>query len=315
MKKQIFTVEESATGKRIDSWLAEQLQQPRNQIRHLLEENDAMVNNRKVSTHHLVKTGDSITLSPKEKNPLKTVTTKPDESRKLFTKIKIIAETNDYIVLNKPAGLLMHPASNVNAISLVDWLLENYPKIRSVGEDPLRPGIMHRLDREVSGLIVVAKNQKSFDDLKRQFKARLVMKEYTALVHGAGLLDEGEINFLIERSTQGYKMAAKPLSQTGKPASTSFIVIKRFHNYTLLTVHIKTGRTHQIRAHFSAYNHPVVGDDLYTGLKLRELNKKINLGRIFLIATKLSFTDLAGDQKTFFIKIPKDLEAFLTTLT
>ncbi len=315
MIKKIFKVKDDAAGKRIDSWLAEQLQQPRNQIRHFLEKNNAIIGGRIVSSHYLVRAGDSITFKPKEKQVAIISQEKTDDSKKLFSKIKIIAETNDYVVLNKPAGLLMHPASNVNATSLVDWLLQTYPKIRQIGEDPMRPGIMHRLDREVSGLVVVAKNQNSFDDLKRQFKARLIIKEYTALVHGAGLPDEGEINFLIERSTQGYKMAAKPLSQTGKTAITTFTVEKRFHNHTLVLVHIKTGRTHQIRAHFSAYNHPVVGDDLYTGFKLRALNKKIALGRIFLVATSLSFTDLRGKRQDFTIKIPTDLQKLLTTLT
>lgn len=315
MIKKIFTVKDDSVGKRIDSWLAEQLQQPRNQIRNFLEKNDVLIRGRIVSSHYLVRAGDSISFKLKENPVVEISKEKPDESKKLFSKIKVIAETNDYVVLNKPAGLLMHPASNVNAASLVDWLLQTYPKIRQVGEDPLRPGIMHRLDREVSGLVVVAKNQNSFDDLKHQFKSRLIKKEYTALVHGADMPDEGEINFLIERSTQGYKMAAKPLSQSGKTASTTFTVVQRFHNYTLLSVHIKTGRTHQIRAHFSAYNHPVVGDDLYTGFKLRALNKKLALGRIFLVATNLSFTDLKGKRQDFSIKIPTNLQKFLTTLT
>jgi 23S rRNA pseudouridine1911/1915/1917 synthase len=315
MIKKIFTVKDDSVGKRIDSWLAEQLQQPRNQIRNFLEKNDVLIRGRVVSSHYLVRAGDSISFKLKENPVVEISKEEPDESKKLFSKIKVIAETNDYVVLNKPAGLLMHPASNVNAASLVDWLLQTYPKIRQVGEDPLRPGIMHRLDREVSGLVVVAKNQNSFDDLKHQFKSRLIKKEYTALVHGADMPDEGEINFLIERSTQGYKMAAKPLSQSGKTASTTFTVVQRFHNYTLLSVHIKTGRTHQIRAHFSAYNHPVVGDDLYTGFKLRALNKKLALGRIFLVATNLSFTDLKGKRQDFSIKIPTNLQKFLTTLT
>ncbi len=315
MIKKTFKAKEDAIGKRIDVWLAEQLEKPRNQIRNFLEKNDVLVGKRAVTTHYLLKAGDRVTFKAKENQADTKVVDKPDESRALFSKIKIIAETDDYVVINKPAGLLMHPASNVNAISLVDWLLENYPKIRSVGEDPLRPGIMHRLDREVSGLVVVAKNQNSFDDLKRQFKSRLIKKEYTTLVHGADMPDEGEINFLIERSTQGYKMAAKPLNQTGKNALTNFTVKTRYHNYTLLSVHIKTGRTHQIRAHFSAYNHPVVGDDMYTGLKLRGLNKKIDLGRIFLVATNLSFTDLKGKRQDFSIKIPTNLQKFLTTLT
>lgn len=315
MTKKRYIVEADSVNTRIDSWLALQLAIPRNQIKRLLEINDLFVNDRPVTSHYMVKENDVVIIKPKKVVTKNNEDVKENNPKEIFSKIKIVAETDEYVVLNKPAGLLMHPASNLKVVSLVDWLLEKYPKIRSVGEDPLRPGIMHRLDREVSGLVVIAKNQSTFDSLKQQFKDRLIKKEYTALVHGADLPEEGEINFLIERSSQGYKMAAKPINQTGKTAITTFTVEKRYHNYTLVKVGIKTGRTHQIRVHFSAYTHPVVGDDLYTGQKLRALNKKLNLGRLFLAATKLSFLDQHDEFQTFSLKLPKELQTFLTKLT
>jgi 23S rRNA pseudouridine1911/1915/1917 synthase len=315
MTKKKYVVDADSVNTRIDSWLALQLAIPRNQIKRLLETNDLLVNDRPATSHYMVKENDVVIIKPKKVVVNDNEDVQKENPKEIFSKIKIVAETDEYVVLNKPAGLLMHPASNLKVISLVDWLLEKYPKIRSVGEDPLRPGIMHRLDREVSGLVVIAKNQTTFDSLKQQFKDRLIKKEYTALVHGADLPEEGEINFLIERSSQGYKMAAKPINQTGKTAITTFTVEKRFHNYTLLKVGIKTGRTHQIRVHFSAYTHPVVGDDLYTGQKLRALNKKLNLGRLFLAATKLSFLDQHDEFQTFSLKLPKELQTFLAQLT
>lgn len=311
MKK--YLVDEGVSGQRIDLWLAQQLGQTRNQVQRLLAQSDIMVNNKKVSRHYLVHVGDEVTLRPRpivEKAKQATAA----EEKRLWKIIKIIDETADYIVINKPAGLIMHQTQGVVGFSVVDWLLERYPEVRSVGEDPDRPGIVHRLDKEVSGLVVIAKTQAMFDHLKEQFQKRTIQKQYVALVHGSGLPLEGTINFRLERSSAGHKMAAKPLNQTGKTALTLFHIEQAFHNYTLVGIEIKTGRTHQIRAHFAAYGHPVVGDDMYAGLKLRELNKKLHLGRIFLVAIDLSFFDLAGEKKQYHVKLPTDLQTVLQTL-
>lgn len=308
-----YLVDEGGNGQRIDLWLAQKLGQARNQVQRLLSQSEVMVNNKKVSTHYLVHMGDEVSLRPRpivEEAKQATVA----EEKRLWKVIKIIDETVDYIVINKPAGLIMHQAVGVTGLSVVDWLLERYPEVRSVGEDPERPGIVHRLDKEVSGLVVMAKTQAMFDHLKEQFQKRIIQKHYIALVHGSGLPLEGTINFRLERSSTGHKMAAKPLNQTGKTALTLFRVEQTFHNYTLVRIEIKTGRTHQIRAHFAAYGHPVVGDDIYAGLKLRELNKKLNLGRIFLVATDLSFFDLAGEKKQYQVNLPLALHQVLQTL-
>lgn len=245
---------------------------------------------------------------------------------------QIIFEDDDYLVINKPAGLAVHGGGNIKGATLVDWLLERQPDIATVGDDPSRPGIVHRLDKDVSGLMVVAKTQAAFEHLKEQFKGREINKEYTALVHGQLTGDEGDINFPIKRSQTGHKMAALPLHADdllsrrqprerdrgnisgvfkAREASTSFKTLKKFVNYTLLRVKIKTGRTHQIRVHFFAYGHPLVGDNLYFTKKTKTKNQKAALGRIFLVADRLSFRDLKGEKKSFAVDLPPELADFL----
>ncbi len=244
------------------------------------------------------------------------------------TKVQIIKETNDYLVINKPAGLIVHSGGNLHEKTLVDWLISFYPKIKNIGDDPIRPGLVHRLDKEVSGLMVIAKNQKSFKDLKNQFKNRTIHKEYTALVYGQVSKDSGLIDFSIARSRLGYKMAALPANAAeiankknlqnrdqgnidswlkSRTALTTFIVKQRFVNYTLLRVNIKTGRTHQIRVHFFALGHPLVGDNLYSTRKTKAKNKKLKLGRIFLVADHLSFDNLQGEKQKFSLPLPQEL--------
>ena len=244
----------------------------------------------------------------------------------------IIFENADYMVINKPAGLIVHSGPGITEEVLTDWLRKYYPKIEEVGEDPLRPGIVHRLDKEASGLMVVAKNQKAFLHFKKLFQNRRITKKYFALAHGQISKDEDVITFPIRRARDGYKMAALPISSEtineknkpnnrdrgtlkaqdeSKESITEFSVIKKYINYTLLDVKIKTGRTHQIRVHFYAYGHPLLGDPLYFTKKTKVKNQKINLGRIFLVAYELNFKDLAGEKQSFIIDMPNDLKSFL----
>jgi 23S rRNA pseudouridine1911/1915/1917 synthase len=228
-----------------------------------------------------------------------------------------IYEDDDILVINKPAGILVHGSEHIKEKTLADFLLEEYPLLAKVGEDPSRPGIMHRLDRLASGLLVIAKNQTSFENLKSQFQKRKIKKYYTALVHGKIIKDEDEINFPIQRSTKGFKMAAIPATihgeqnLHGRQANTAFEITKRFINYTLLKVRIKTGRTHQIRVHLAAYGHAIVGDDIYGTKRNKEKNKKLGLDRIFLVAQELEFKDLSGEKKNFKIELPEELQQLL----
>jgi len=248
---------------------------------------------------------------------------------------EIVFETDDYLVINKPAGLAVHGGGNIKDTTLADLLIERCPEIKTVGDDPVRPGIVHRLDKEVSGLMVIAKNNETFLHLKNQFKDRDIHKEYIALVNGKILNDYGVIDFPIKRSREGYKMAAMPhntvdLLSRRKPtdrdqgnlegmfksreAITEYNVIERFIHYTLVQVRIKTGRTHQIRVHFFALGYPLVGDPLYFNKKSKIQNKKANLGRIFLAANKLSFKDRSGEIKDFSLEMPVELTDFLKTI-
>ena len=245
---------------------------------------------------------------------------------------EIIFEDDDCVVINKPAGLAVHGGGNITEETLADLLIKKYPEIKTVGDDPARPGIVHRLDKEVSGLMVIAKNQASFDNLKKQFKKREINKEYIGLVYGNVQNEDGEINFPIKRASTGHKMAAMPIqsidllsrktpttrdrgnisgSFKAREALTSFKIIQKFVNYTLLSIRIKTGRTHQIRVHFFAYGYPLVGDPLYNTKKTRVKNEKLKLGRVFLMACHLSFKDLAGNKKDFKIELGDDLKSFL----
>lgn len=303
------------SGQRLDKFLttSSELKLSRNQIQKLIEQGLISLNNLTVRPHYLLKPNDIISVA-KNLSPDKKLIDKQKLAELPNHKIKIIHETAEFLVINKPAGLAVH---GLNNYTLADWLMEKYPKIKKIGDDPERPGIVHRLDKDVSGLMVVAKTQNAFDGLKKQFKNRTIKKQYTALVHGKIQKDSAIINFPIKRSREGYKMAAMPATVKGSPtedgrlAETEFTVLRRLINYTLLKIKIKTGRTHQIRVHLAAYGHPIVGDDTYSTAKTRIQNKKLNLGRIFLIADYLSFTDLAGKRQDYKINLTEELKNLL----
>lgn len=224
--------------------------------------------------------------------------------------IKIVYEDDDFLVIDKPAGLEVAAEIKKEEPTLVDWLIKRYPNITKVGPDPARPGIVHRLDKAASGLLVIAKTQTAFEHLQKQFFERQIKKEYIALVHGQISKDKGTIEFPIARAKSG-RFAALPLgSGGGRPAITEYEVIKRFRNFTLLKVRIKTGRTHQIRVHLYALGHSIVGDKLYKQKKI----KKVLLKRLFLHAVTLGFYDLKNEWKEFQSALPIELENFLSKL-
>lgn len=233
---------------------------------------------------------------------------------------KLIEINKEYLVINKPAGLLVHGAPHIDDKTLADDLIKRFPEITKVGDDPFRPGIVHRLDKLASGLMIIARTNESFSNIKAQFMAREVKKTYTALVFGKISKDEDEILFPIKRSSKGHRMAALPATEKGKKtaegrkAISKFKIIKKYINYTLLEVQIKTGRTHQIRVHMSAYGHPLVGDDLYGTKKTKIKNTKIDLGRFFLVASRLEFKDINGKIQKYEISLPEDLKKFLTII-
>ncbi|MEK7623973.1 MAG: RNA pseudouridine synthase [Patescibacteria group bacterium] len=240
-----------------------------------------------------------------------------------FESIQVIADADGYLVVNKPAGLLMHETTAHERDTLAHWLLEKYPEIRGVGEAPERPGIVHRLDKEASGLLVVAKTQAMFEHLKAQFQARTMEKEYLVLVHGIMPIEHGMIDFDIDRGSLG-RMVSRPKidptsltgvakKQPGREAITEFFLEKQYTRFALLRVKIHTGRTHQIRVHMLAYNHPVVGDRLYFNKKLNR-KRDLELGRLFLHATRLCFDDLEQKKVCCEAPLPEELKNFLEPL-
>jgi len=217
--------------------------------------------------------------------------------------IKIIYEDDDVLAINKPAGLLVHGQS-----SLVDWLVKKYPEIKNVGEDLTRPGIVHRLDKDTSGVLLIAKNQKSFEYLKTQFQQKKIKKKYLALVNGEIKNNSGIIDLPIGKSKKDFrkKKAGKDARGKIREAVTEYKVLKRFDKYTLVEVLPKTGRTHQIRVHFKAIGHPIVGDKLY--------GHQSNLNRQFLHANSLELTLLGGARIKLEADLPDDLKNFLNML-
>lgn len=227
--------------------------------------------------------------------------------------IKIIYEDNDVLAVNKPAGLLVHGPD-----SLVDWLIKKYPEIKDVGEDRTRPGIVHRLDKDTSGVLLIAKNQKSFEFLKAQFKDRKIKKKYIALVCGNLKNKQGIIDLPIGKSKKDFRKKSSDGKLRGKirDAVTEYKLIRRFPDYDLVEVSPKTGRTHQIRVHLKAIGHPVVCDKLY-GFK-KPASRRLaasrggqicpfGLTRQFLHANSLEFALFNGS----IIKLEADLPAEL----
>jgi len=309
-----FAIKKENAGERLDKFLAGRLDKlSRSQIQKLVKAGAVLADGRAVLPHYFLKEGEKIEVLARKANAVES-----EPAKKILPEIEIIDDTDEFLIINKPAGLIVHGGGGVKEKTLVDILLKKYPRLKKIGEDPERPAIIHRLDKDVSGLMVIPKTEDAFANLKKQFQGRRTEKEYAGLVYGQIKREEAEINFPISRSSRGYKMAALPLtgesSQTGRRAITRIKTAKKFINYTFLEIKIVTGRTHQIRVHLAAYGHPLVGDDLYGTARTKIKNKKINLNRVFLVARRLAFTDLAGQQHAYEINLPADLEKFLATI-
>jgi 23S rRNA pseudouridine1911/1915/1917 synthase len=294
---------------RLDKFLVERLKSlSRSKIQHLIEDGQVKVNSEIVNKkHHWLDEKDKVEILLAPSGPV------AKKKASCFKKdIKVVKKAKDYVVIEKPSGLIVHGTKEIHEYSLADWLIKKYPQIKKVGDDiEFRPGIVHRLDKKVSGLMVVALNQESFENLKEQFKDRSVTKKYLALVHDQMEEYDGKVDFPIERSKRSGKMVAKPKHFDEKEALTLWETKEKFAHHTLLDVQIKTGRNHQIRAHMQAINHPVVGDDLYN---IKGNKDKFNLKRVFLHAYRLEFRDLNGELQKFEIDLPEDLKNVIEEL-
>ena len=263
MEVKVFNVKDDI-NERIDIYISKQLNISRSLVQKYIKEGNVSVCNKAVKSAYRVKRGDEIKVKippPREINIL------PEK-----ISLDILYEDSDIIVVNKPAGMVVHPAGSYGySGTLVNALLYHCKNLSGIGGF-LRPGIVHRLDKGTSGLLVVAKNDKAHQELSKQFKERKVLKKYLALVHGTFKEESGEIKVPIGRSIKNIKKMGV-LSKKKREAVTIFKVLERFKNATLLEVTTKTGRTHQVRVHLSFLNHPIIGDSLY-GRKDKIINRQ-----------------------------------------
>ncbi len=224
--------------------------------------------------------------------------------------LQIHFEDRDLAVIEKPAGLVVHPGAAVKSGTLVHALLFHFQNLSDVGGEG-RPGIVHRLDKKTSGLMIVAKNNVAHARLSKAFQERQIQKTYVALVHGRPRQAEGAIELSVGRHpTIRTRMAA---GEKGRAAQSQYRVIEQLRGFALLEVRIKTGRTHQIRVHLSAIGHPVVGDDVYGARSYKEFATKFGeIGRYFLHAAELRFLHPAsGQAMTFHSALPDELQKLL----
>jgi 23S rRNA pseudouridine1911/1915/1917 synthase len=297
-----ITAGEDGKGKRLDMFLVEKYpEHSRSFWQKAIKTGQVTITGEPAKVHEFLKERDEIEIIN-------------DELRMVNKKIKIlkyklIFECPDYLIIEKPAGTLTHRAGSEPG--LADKIAKDYPEIKKVGEEG-RWGIVHRLDREVSGVMMIARTEKFYQYIKKQFEERGIRKVYLGLVYGEVPKDDGDLNFVIGRGEDG-KMAARPAGEEGREARTHFEVIERFKNYTYLQIQIFTGRTHQIRAHMLAYGHPVAGDKIYA-LRKQKIKPPEGLERIFLHSHILGFVDMDGKAAEYKSKLPRALEECLKKL-
>ena len=255
MKKEIIV--ESNEPKRIDAFISENTEYSRTAIQRLLDENKINVNGKKEKASYKVQIGDKIEI---EEEPAKEIELKAQE-----IPLEILYEDNDIIVVNKPKGMVVHPANGNPDGTLVNAIMAICKDSLSGIGGEIRPGIVHRLDKNTSGAIIIAKNDKAHINLSEQLKNHEIKKTYIALVRGIVKENEASINMPIARSKKDRKKM--DVDKKGKEAITHFKVLKRFEDTTLLEINIETGRTHQIRVHLSHIGYPIIGDDVYSNGK------------------------------------------------
>ncbi len=308
-------------GKRFDAFLAEKIENwSRSRLQRLIEDGDALVNQNQVKSSYKIRDRDEIEV---ELTELPAENFEPED-----IPLEIVFEDDFLAVINKPAGMVVHPGAGVSSGTLANAIAwhfgfgnadcgvekEQIPNPKS--QTPNRVGIVHRLDKDTSGLIVVAKTEEVHEKLSEQFRAREVFKSYVALVHGEIEENTGKIEAPIAR--EKHNRTKMSVRAHGRYALSLWKVKKRFEKFTLLAVEIKTGRTHQIRVHLAYVNHPVVGDETYNAgrdktVKNINIRQAINsLNRFFLHAEKLSFTHPAsGEWMSFVAPLPTALTELL----
>ncbi len=304
--EQKFRVTKDKEGERIDAYLASKTSISRSSLQHLIKDGSIRVNNEKVRSSYRVKTNDSIrVIFPEKEAPL---------LDREAVSTDIVYRDENLIVVNKPPGIVMYPAPGHPGGTLMNAIAYHVDRLATIGA-PLRPGVVHRIDKDTSGLIVVALTDEAYFDLVRQFKDRSIERRYIALIYGQLKENRGEIELPIGRSlTHRKKMSTRV--RRGKPAKTLWRVIKRYRDASMVEVRLATGRTHQIRVHFSALGHPVLGDKTY-GRKtsIRMDNTLLKIPRQMLHAESLGIEHpISGERLEFHAPLPEDMKETLEHL-
>ena len=310
VESQLLRASAETAGLRLDSFLASHLEEiSRTRIQRAIVDGDVLVNEHVVKPSYRLHDGDQIEIDLPETPPVELI---PEP-----IPLNIVYEDDNLIVVNKPAGMVVHPGAGVESGTLAHALVYHFNSL-SGAAGRTRPGIVHRLDKDTSGLLVVAKNDISHERLSDQFRDRRVFKMYVALVYGRVNKERGEIEARIGRSPHNRTRMDVLRGGAGRTAHTIFEVARRYQDFTLLNVQIKTGRTHQIRVHLAHIGHPVVGDLTYGGGRensIRNVTIKRavqSIGRQFLHSAELSFKHpRSGTLLAFTAPLPDELATFL----
>lgn len=297
-------------GQRLDLWLATKFHdKSRAWLKKEIKAKHILVNKETKKQSYRLKEGDLLEIELKDPGPF---LLEPNPN----IKISVIYEDNDVLVINKPAGISVHPGNPPRNDTVANWFINYCPSARNVGDDSeFRPGIVHRLDKDTSGVMLLAKNKEAFDSLKNQFKEREVDKKYLALVFGKSKRKSGWIDFPIARSLKDPtkqvalgKRNAHQQKTKPRPAKTFYRVKEEFRNYSLIEVSPQTGRMHQIRVHLAAAGLPIVGDRKYGSGTLKNA---LGLKRQFLHAQSIGFVSLEGEKINVSAPLPPDLKKAL----
>ena len=296
---------------RLDQFIAERIPgESRSQIQNWIRKGYLLVNGEKTKTGYLTRLNDHISLqlpAPPDDQP------HPDP-----IPLHILYEDSDLAVIDKPAGLVCHVGAGIRSGTLVNALLYHMGPLDT--GDPSRPGIVHRLDKNTSGTMVVAKNKAAHRALSQQFKNRSVRKEYLALVFGNPSPAGGTVNIPLGRDPKNRKKISTT-ARHSRCAITNYIVEKQYLPFSLLRIHIETGRTHQIRVHLAYKGYPIVGDSVYGAKRRLDFPSDLaaiikNLDRPFLHSHRLSFNHpRSGQRMTFTSPLPVELQDFLNRLS
>lgn len=306
-----FTVPETDAGARLDAFLASHIEGwSRARLQRLIEDGDVLVNERAAKASYKLRANDEIEA---ELTALPTTSFLPED-----IPIEVVYEDDDLIVVNKPAGIVVHPGAGSKTGTLANALAFHFQDLSTAG-GVARPGIVHRLDKDTSGLLVAAKTEQAHENLAEQFRVREVFKSYVALVHGQVERERGEIDEPIARDPHHRTRMA--IVRGGRSALSIYRARERFDRFTLLDVELKTGRTHQIRVHLAWIKHPVVGDETYGSGRDKTVADPMirsqigRLGRQFLHAEKLGFIHpKSGKQLKFKSSLPNELQKLLDAI-